>query len=266
MIIKKLTVCDLGSISKLTLRLADGLNVLRRAETDELALAVLTVTNSKSTPFLPRAQIRRESRIEAETLLNGGNFFIKAVANRSLNGFLLRVYDREGRNVTSEYLYSVSRFEEQEGAEYFIGSDRSETAELLAGYDPATAREGLLGINAFRAYLSSFISDFRPERLRAGKKYELVLDKNGKYRVRHPVFGDSEHSLSQSEQIMFRYLCFLRTAEFWCGFEELRNLHSVKKPLIIKDLLERLDESVNTEELMRRTEKLRRQVIILSCR
>ena len=93
-----------------------------------------------------------------------------------------------------------------------------------------------------------------------------VLDKNGKYRVRHPVFGDSEHSLSQSEQIMFRYLCFLRTAEFWCGFEELRNLHSVKKPLIIKDLFERLDESVNTEELMQRTEKLQRQVIILNCR
>jgi hypothetical protein len=70
--------------------------------------------------------------------------------------------------------------------------------------------------------------------------------------------------LSESEQILFRYLCFLRTAEFWRGFEEIRNLHGVKKPLIIKDFLERLDESIDTSSIINRTMELGRQVIILT--
>jgi hypothetical protein len=70
--------------------------------------------------------------------------------------------------------------------------------------------------------------------------------------------------LSESEQVLFRYLCFLRTAEFWRGFEELRNLHGIKKPLIIKDFLERLDESIDTKDIIDRTVKLGRQVIILT--
>ena len=87
---------------------------------------------------------------------------------------------------------------------------------------------------------------------------------NGKYAVKHGSDGDFPVVLSETERTLFRYLCFLRTAEFWRGFEELRNLHGIKKPLIIKDFLNRLDESVDSEDLLRRTQKLGRQVIILS--
>ena len=73
-----------------------------------------------------------------------------------------------------------------------------------------------------------------------------------------PVF------LSESEQTLFRYLCFLRTAEFWQGFEELRNLHSVKKPILTQDFLERLDESIDLQDILERTRRLNRQIIILT--
>jgi hypothetical protein len=41
-------------------------------------------------------------------------------------------------------------------------------------------------------------------------------------------------------------------------------LHGIKKPLIIKDFLERLDESIDTKDIIDRTVKLGRQVIILT--
>jgi hypothetical protein len=72
--------------------------------------------------------------------------------------------------------------------------------------------------------------------------------------------------LSESERMMFKFLCFLRTAEFWNGFEEIRNLHSVKKPLLIRGFLEKLDESIDVRELLLRTEKLKRQTILITNR
>jgi hypothetical protein len=122
----------------------------------------------------------------------------------------------------------------------------------------------LSNLKTFRAYLRRFTADFQPELIRDGKQYEIVLQSNGLYGVRQKNDDGMSVCLSESEQVLFRYLCFLRTAEFWRGFEEIRNLHGVKKPLIIKDFLERLDESIDTKDIIDRTVKLGRQVIILT--
>jgi hypothetical protein len=92
----------------------------------------------------------------------------------------------------------------------------------------------------------------------------LYLKKDGMYDVRYKGDNDMPVFLSESEQTLFRYLCFLRTADFWHGFEKLRNLHALKKPLLVKDFLSRLDESINIENLLKRTTELERQVIILN--
>jgi hypothetical protein len=78
------------------------------------------------------------------------------------------------------------------------------------------------------------------------------------------VYDEVPVFLSASDRTLFRYLCFLRTAEFWHGFESLRNLHEAGKPLVIRDFLERLDESINVGTLLERTAKLNRQIIILT--
>ena len=119
-------------------------------------------------------------------------------------------------------------------------------------------------IKAFRRYLRDFIESFEPELLRDGKGYEIVLRKDGRYAVRCRTYVFSSNMLSESESVMFKYLCFLRTAEFWHGFEEIRNLHSVKKPLLISGFLEKLDESVDVGDLLLRTEKLKRQTILIT--
>lgn len=116
---------------------------------------------------------------------------------------------------------------------------------------------------AFRAYLRAFIKDFQPELIREGKRYELYLKKDGKYAVRYKDDNDMPVFLSESEQTLFRYLCFLKSAEFWHKFEMLRNLHAIKKPLLVKDFFSRLDESINIENLLQRTMEIKRQAIIL---
>jgi hypothetical protein len=90
------------------------------------------------------------------------------------------------------------------------------------------------------------------------------MKNDGRYDVRHKHYEGAPVCLSESEQMLFRYRCFLRTAEFWRGFEDLRNLHGVKKPLIIKDFLERIDESIDTSSIINRTMELGRQVIIFT--
>jgi hypothetical protein len=130
--------------------------------------------------------------------------------------------------------------------------------------DLSKCTDRLSEIKAFRSYLKTFIKDFKPETIRDGKRYELYLKKDGRYAVRYKGDNDMPVFLSESEQTLFRYLCFLRTAEFWQGFEELRNLHSVKKPILTRDFLERLDESIDTQNVLERTKRLNRQIIMLT--
>jgi hypothetical protein len=109
-----------------------------------------------------------------------------------------------------------------------------------------------------------FIKNFEPELIRDDKQYEIAIENNGTYRARYRIDDKAPANLSESDRTLFRYLCFLKNAEFWQGFERLRNMHGVGKPLIVKNFIERLDESVNADALLARGAKLNRQFIILT--
>ena len=81
--------------------------------------------------------------------------------------------------------------------------------------------------------------------------------------LRHTESGDPVTNLSESEQKLFGYLCFLWNAEFWRGYEEMRNLHGIRKPLLVLNFAECLDESIDMDALLQRTEALGRQVILI---
>ena len=73
-----------------------------------------------------------------------------------------------------------------------------------------------------------------------------------------------EINLSQTEEKLFRYICFLNIAEFWEDIENVRNIHHEKKPLLVKNFIDFLDESTDINSLIARTVQLGRQVIILT--
>ena len=211
--------------------------------------------------------------IEGEVCVLGKVYRVEVKQNSANSRLFLAAYDEVGEDVTAEYVYLTSHCCEQDVSDTFFGDEDQAHLQLLAylaededgGARRSSGRTDRMSrTKAFRAYLKAFIRDFRPEPLRKGKRYELFLLPDGRYDVRHHDDGRMPVFLSESEQILFRYLCFLRTAEFWHGFEQLRNLHGVYKPLVVGRFLERLDESIDTHDLLNRTLQLERQLILLT--
>lgn len=271
MVLKTISITHFGGIKDFSFSFSNSLNILKERYSEELFLAIATVLHNRSTPRIPKFWICRESRIDAEVSVNEKMFCLTILPSEDENGVKLSAFDGEGSEVTKEYLYLSSHCEEQDLSDVFDGEDRTllrflRYAEEL--YDDSNElskqTDGFSSLKIFRKYLRSFIENFQPEVIRDGKRYEIILKKDGRYCVRCSDGGFEAAFLSESERTLFRYLCFLRTAEFWQGFEEIRDLHSVKKPLVVKDFLDRLDQSIDVSELFDRTLKLGRQMIVLT--
>ena len=271
--LENITIINLGAIEHSSFVFADGLNLLHTHHADKITQAIRILLNHKDiTPF-PQDAVRADTRIEAKVFIEKKQYKLIAAPDAAGKCFSLRAYNEQGEDATSEYLYLTDHCTEQDRADAFEGTDQDmplrflqyANEELYFARNELSKRTGdLSNLKAFRAYLRYFIAHFQPEPIRDGKYYEIVMKNDGRYDVRHKHYEVSPVCLSESEQILFHYLCFLRTAEFWQGFEELRNLHALKKPLLVKDFLSRLDESINIENLLQRTTELERQVIILN--
>jgi len=224
-------------------------------------------------PLLPKGAVRADTQIAADVTVSGKCYRIAALPDATSKKLRLRCRDESEGDLTEEYLYLTSHPREHDLSDVFDGDENETLLRFLKYkyedlyYSPrelANETDGLSDIKAFRTYLKAFIDNFEPEVIRDGKQYELSLEKGGRYTVKCRIDNESSPLLSESDKTLFRYLCFLRTAEFWHGFECLRNMHEIGKPLIVRDFFERLDESINPKALLDRTKKLKRQVIILT--
>ena len=248
------------------------MNLVKSNTEDELSFAIRLIFNHKIPPP-PSFLAGVGTKIEAMVFLQNKEYRVIASPDECGKDFKLMCLDSKNRDVTSEYLYLTRHSLEQDITEVFSGDEEKIFLRFLkyANEDlyyskGELSREtgGLSDIKAFRRYLRAFIDNFEPELLRDGKGYEIVLEKGGRYAVRCRSDGLVTNTLSAAEKMLFKYLCFLRTAEFWRGFEDMRNMHSIKKPLLISGFLERLDESIDVGGLLCRTEKIKRQTILIT--
>ena len=271
MILKSINIYRLGSLEHFYHELDDGLNIIKCREYDLVAYAIRLVLNHKMLISLPVLWTREGTKIEARLEIDEKSYFLTLIPEYGKP--ILSATDSDGGDVTEEYLYLCSHCAEQDISDIFDGEENKMLLRFLQYADEDRhylpnelflRTEGLSALKTFRAYLKEFIKTFKSEPIRDGRQHELILEDNGKFSVRNKNAPSLPVALSHSERTLFKYLCFLRTAEFWRGFEELRNLHSVKKPLLVKDFLCNLDESINVEHLLLRTAELCRQVIILS--
>ena len=274
MILKKINIQNLGFITHFSYEFTKDLNILRDYRRVEISFAIRLILGHKIPPPLGlRAGV--ETRVLASVSIFEKLYTVSAYYDKNEGIFKLSCLDTDGFDVTGEYLYSISHSREQDLSEVFEADEdklflrflKYANAELYYSHrELSELTDGMSDIKAFRAYLRSFICNFEPEILRDGIGYEIVLERDGRYAVRCMIDGSVARRLSESERTLFKYLCFLRTAEFWHGFEELRNINNIKKPLIISDFLDRLDESIDIEYLLDRTRNLNRQTILLTTR
>ncbi len=275
MIVRNVTIENFGAFHHFTCDLTDGVNMIRTREADAISYAIRLLLNSRELPPLPPTWLRADTRIHARISAGEKDYHVTAAPHTVREDLMLCIRDDNGSDVTEEYLYLTSHCAEHDLSEIFENHAKDGLLRFLkyvsedqyfSPRELSTRTNGLSDLKIFRSYLLSYVKNFKPELIRDGKRYELVLGKDGRYDV---TYANGKHTpvfLSDTEKTLFRYLCFLRTAEFWHGFEEIRNMHGIKKPLLIKNFLERLDESVNVDHIMDRTMRLGRQVFLLTPR
>ncbi len=177
------------------------------------------------------------------------------------------------KECADEYFEAVRQNEEMDSAlffNHFKGQDYPHKLfrykDLLEYYpqgDFATLTNGYGTTRSFRGFITSYIKHFKPIRLRRDKDYYLKLSNDGEFVVGY-LDSDEKVYLSESENVLYHYLSFISIADFWSRAEKIRNLNRANKPLVISHFIEILDDSINLSEIISRTNKIGRQVILFA--
>ena len=251
--ITEIHLYDPESADNFSIQLSPQLNILSAPPELAEILDILLCRKGRPEPQL----LKEHTQISAGLILEDRVYNAKAVYGQ--NRWQLFVTDADGNDATALYRYALDRQAQQDALSHFDGKDPS-LPQRLCCY---RRREYIEKNQAFHAHLLRYIKDFQPERINCAKKYMIGLDLRGQFRVFHPEYPGEVH-LSETEEKLFLYTCFLNLAEFWDRFEAVRNLHHEKKPLVIQNFLEHLDASTDLSRLKERTVRLNQQILVLT--
>lgn len=271
MIIKRITVKSFGSVTFYDAVLTSRLNILDTLFTSEISTAIELVLCSKVLQEHHIIGVRDDTLITAEVLSAESSYYIEL---KPTNEGLLKLtaLDDRKNDVTDFYHTLISHCTEQDTIDNFDGRDNTFPLRLCwyRGCDDYEVPKDLhsksnyvVSTKTFRSHLIRYIKAFEPEPINNIKNYKATINNQGRFEVVYPGVA-GELPLSETEEKLFWYICFLNVAEFWTDVENIRNMHHEKKPLIIKNFLEFLDQTTDIDGLIARTTKLGRQVIILT--
>lgn len=246
-------------------------SVLFTGESSQMAIEAVRLLCASH--FLPSRQLRAmfqpHSRLYAEIETDR---LYRVEITRDTAQWLLKANDfHTGAECTQTYLDSVACCAEEEDVSCFGSQQKADFPHRICRYIRAeqendgefrksTAGAGFT--DAFRSYLKHYIRHFRPQLLRPDKPYQLALSPTGVFTVVHPGVSDAVFYLSDTENRLFHFLCFLNLAEFWAGFEAIRDMHHIQKPLFISELLEFLPQNMDTTGVWERIACLGRQLFV----
>ena len=265
--LRQITLTDFGGVARYEARLSAGLNVVQTREVSEISAAIGFLCRNAGYP-IPSGWIRENTRISAQVEMDGATYNILAAARQ--NNLTLSAVDADGLDATDRYCYALTHCPEQDAVESFDGQDKTVPLRLCwyhnceeSPVDLHDSTRRLVNMKTFRSHLIHYIKAFQHEPINNKKNYQTAISPRGAFAVFHPDTQDTV-SLSETEEKLFRYICFLNISEFWQDIEKTRDLHHEKKPLIIQNFLEFLDETADIRGLIKRTLQLQRQVILLS--
>ena len=268
MIIKRITISNFGAVRHCDIALAPEINLLDTQHISEISTAVEFILCSKARQVVPPNWVRTDTHLTAEILINNAVYTVDATPHE--DQLTLTAIDINGNDMTAVYRDMLSHCLEQDATESFDGQDKTIPLRLCWYRNCEDAPVGLSGrterlvdMKTFRSCLIQYIKAFQSEPINNKKNYQTAVNRQGKFEVFYPGVPGTVF-LSETEEKLFLYICFLNIAEFWEDIEKLRDLHHEKKPLLIQNFLEFLDESTDVNGLITRTLKLCRQVIILT--
>lgn len=268
MVIQRISIRNFGGIFSYDASFVPSLNIVRTREIPTLLAAIQVLVCSKAVSQAPPEWVRNDTRLTARVLLENAVYSVSAtVCDGQLT---LTVTDAAGADATELYRDTLNHCAEQDATDCFDGLDQTAATRLFRYRNVKEIPENLsertdrlADTRIFRAHLIRYIKAFQPEPIHSQKSYLAAITPQGKFEVIHPDIPGRVF-LSETEKILFHYICFLNAAEFWDAIEKSRDLHYEKKPLLVRNFLEYLDESTKTDRLMARTVNLQRQVLIVT--
>ena len=199
-------------------------------------------------------------------------YYIRGSKNKGDLLFDVSIFSDE-TECTEEYFDTLKEADEINSSLFFHRFKRQDFPHKLFKYrdllkyypngDFSSLTNGYGSTRSFRGFITDYIKLFKPIRLRANKDLFLKLSNDGEFNVGF-INSNDKVFLSESESVLYHYLSFISIADFWSRAEKIRNLNRVNKPLIVSNFLERLDVSIDLSEIVRRTNKIDRQVIMFS--
>lgn len=262
MYIAKLSIKNYGNIAFETILFEEQTTIVTADFCDEIvsALKMILGYNSKS-PYL-----RKTSSIKAECVAD-------SLIRVEYSGGTLKALNENNEAITEYYLNLISHNTEEDSLNVFNHFKKQKYPHRLLKYkdvdkyygmhDFGNITHGYGTTRSFRAFLNDYIKNFEPIRINKDKEYFIQLLPSGEFIVKYGYVSITPH-LSESELVLYHYICFLCLADFWSHAESIRNINRIDKPIIVSDFLERIDDSINLSDIMERTLQLERQVIIIT--
>jgi hypothetical protein len=115
----------------------------------------------------------------------------------------------------------------------------------------------------FRHYLRRFICLFQPARLLPERDLWLHLDNNGRFFLRLGSTGEDITKVSESDNYIFQYWCFLQLRRFWNELREHSCVSAVKAPAFVRDFSVWTKNAADRNALLQQTLEVVSQVVFL---
>lgn len=170
---------------------------------------------------------------------------------------------------TDEYFSLVEKSKEESAVTYFEDFRKQKYPLRLTFYKDnkyfykgkfSTLTNGIGETRSFRAFTNEFIKNFKPELINEENDLWLSLKESGEFVVRKGRTGKEISDLSKEDLLHYNLLCFLNIVRFWDEFNEIRDINTIKVPIIIK-----LPDNCNFDLdcLIDRIKKMKSAVIVV---
>ena len=93
---------------------------------------------------------------------------------------------------------------------------------------------GIGETRTFRAFINEFIKNYKPELISKENDLWLSLKENGEFVVTKGESGKATTDLSQKDLFLYNLLCFLNLVRLWDEFNGIRDINTIKVPIVIK--------------------------------
>lgn len=209
--------------------------------------------------------------IKVEIEISGKKYFITASGLKNKQGFAYSV-KTEDAELREDFYRMIHQSSEEEHLSCFSFSSSDRFSDRFRNYkdaekyysktDFSKQTDGIGNTRAFRSCLNNHIKEWNNRNSGATGSNQIRIKENGETVIISSAGRCSRDVLSESDSVLFEYLCYLSINQFWQKVEEIRDFNHINWPLVVFDLCERTDETVELSDYIEKALALNRQVFI----